>query len=157
VGWWLWIGSAVTLVAFLALLAERRPGTGTRLAVTAATAAAAVDLSADALQIVLRPALAADGPTPLFRAVEVALDVVGFVPANGLYSVAVLLATTGLAKAGAPRIVTWLGGATFAAGLALAGAGLFLHPRALQATAGLTMAGFVAWTFTATRAVRERR
>lgn len=156
IAWWLWIASAVTLVAFIALLAERRPSSWTRFAVVVAVGAAAIDLSADALQIVLRPALALDGPTPLFRAVEVALDVVGFVPANGLYSCAVLLATIGLARDGAPRIVGALGVATFAAGFALAGAGFTLHPRSLQTSAGLTMAFFVAWTLAVALAVRER-
>lgn len=156
IGWWLWIASAVTLVAWIALVAERRPSSWTRLAVPVSIGAAAIDLSADALQIALRPALASEGPTPLFQAVATALDVVGFVPANGLYSVAVLLATIGVARAGAPRVVTLLGLLTFLAGFALAAAGFTLQPRALQTTAGLTMVAFVGWTLTLWWSVRER-
>jgi hypothetical protein len=153
-GWAMWMASALTLVAFLALLAERVPSAGTRLAVALASAAAAVDLSADTLQITLRPALAAGGPTVMFLAVETALDGVGFVAANGLYSCAVLAATLGAARATGP-IGRALGGATFAAGIALAAAGFPLHAKALQITAAATMLFFVAWALFTARVLRE--
>jgi hypothetical protein len=156
VGWGFWMASAITLVAFLALVADVRPSSWTRLAVVLAAAAAAVDLSADTLQIVVRPALAAGGATAAFLALEQALDAVGFVAANGLYSTAVLSCAMGLGRAGARRRVVALGTATFLAGLALAGAGFRLHPRALQATAGVTMVAFVAWTVAVALDVRGR-
>ena len=151
IGWLLWMASAVTLVAFLAVLAERRPTALSRLAVVFASAAAAVDLSADTLQITMRPALAAGGATPAFLAAEIALDSVGFVAANGIYSCAVLLASL---AAGARRARV-LGFATFLAGMSLAAAGFTLNPRLLQVTAGATMIFFVAWALTIAYAVRD--
>jgi hypothetical protein len=149
VGWMLWMASAITLVAFLAVVAERWPSPLTRLAVVFSAAAAAVDLSADTLQITMRPALAAAGPTPAFIAAEIALDCVGFVAANGIYSCAVLLASLGLPPEG--RLTRVLGVATFLAGMTLAAAGFTLNPRHLQVTAGATMVCFVGWALAVTR------
>jgi hypothetical protein len=149
IGWILWMGSAITLVAFLAVLAERRPTPLRRLAVVFASAAAAVDLSADTLQITMRPALAAGGATPAFLSAEIALDCVGFVAANGIYSCAVLLSSLG----GGTRLTRVLGIATFVAGMALALAGFTLNPRYLQVAASATMVVFVAWALAIAYAV----
>jgi hypothetical protein len=150
IGWILWMASAITLVAFLAVLAERRPTPLRRLAVVFAAAAAAVDLSADTLQITMRPALAVGGATPAFLSAEIALDSVGFVAANGIYSCAVLLSSLGEGA----RLTRILGIATFVAGMTLALAGFTLNPRHLQVTAAATMTFFVAWALATAYAVR---
>jgi hypothetical protein len=157
VGWSLWMASAIAFVLFLAAVARRRPSPETQLAVVVGMGAAAIDLATDTLQITVRPLLAAEGPTATFRAVEVALDSVGFVAANGLYSCAVLVSAWGLGRAGASRLTVALGASTFAAGLALAGAGFGLRPQALQATAGLTMLAYIGWVVAVARDLRSGR
>jgi hypothetical protein len=151
-GWATWMACALALVAFLALIAAIRPSAATQVAVALAAAGAAVDLACDALYITLLPDLAVAGATPLFLAAERALAVAGQVAANGLYSIAVLLVTleTGRGK----RLALALGAATFAAGMALAGAGFSGDPAALAISAGATILCFVGWTLAMSHALR---
>jgi hypothetical protein len=148
-GWAAWMLCALALVAFLAVLAHVVAQASAVLgpAVMLAAAGAAIDLTCDTLFITVLPGLAAGGPTPLFLAAERALGAGGVVVANGLYSVAILLATLGLRAAPeVPAIVRVLGYATFAAGMLMVAAGFTGDPRQLEIATGATILPFLAWT-----------
>jgi hypothetical protein len=155
-GWAVWMLCALALVAFLAVLAQVVPQASGVLgmAVTLAAAGAAIDLTCDTLFITVLPALAAEGATPLFLAVERALGACGVVVANGLYSVAILLASLGLrAAAAVPAVVRALGYATFAAGMLMVAAGFTGDARQLEIATGLTIVPFLAWTLGVARSL----
>jgi hypothetical protein len=155
-GWAAWMLCALALVAFLAVLARAVPQASAVLgaAVTLAAAGAAIDLTCDTLFITVLPGLAAAGPTPLFLAVERALGAGGVVVANGLYSVAILLAAIGLRAAPkVPAAVHGLGYATFAAGMLMVAAGFTGDPRQLEIATGLTILPFLAWTLGVARSL----
>ena len=155
-GWAIWMLCALALVAFLAVLArvvvQAAPILG--LATMLAAAGAAIDLTCDTLFITVLPGLAAHGPTPLFLAAERALGAGGVVVANGLYSIAILLATLGLRAAPeVPAMVRALGYATFAAGMLMVAAGFTGDPRQLEVATGLTIVPFLAWTLGVARSL----
>ena len=155
-GWAAWMLCALALVAFLAVLAHVVPQASAVLgaAVMLAAAGAAIDLACDTLFITVLPGLAAGGPTPLFLAVERALGAGGVVVANGLYSVAILLATVGLRAAPeVPAVLRVLGYATFAAGMLMVAAGFTGDPRQLEIATGLTILPFLAWTLGVARSL----
>jgi hypothetical protein len=152
-GWATWMACALLLVAFLAALAAVRPSAAAQAAVALAAAGAAVDLACDAMYVAVLPGMAAAGPTPLFLAAERALAVAGQVAANGLYSVAVLAVT--LDGHRGDRVTLSLGIATFAAGMALAGAGLGGDPIALAVSTGATILAFCGWTLAVSRPSRD--
>lgn len=155
-GWAAWMICALALVAFLAVLAHVAPPASPllTLAVPLAAAGAAIDLLCDTLFITVLPGLAAAGPTPLFFAFERALGAGGVVVANGLYSVAILLATLGLrAVPAVPALVRLLGYGTFAAGMLMVVAGFTGDPRQLEIATGLTIAPFLAWTLGVARSL----
>lgn len=148
-GWAAWMLCALALVAFLAVLARVVPQASALLgtAVMLAAAGAAIDLTCDTLFITVLPTLAQDGATPLFLTVERALGAGGVVVANGLYSVAILLATLGLRAApGVPAVVRAVGYATFAAGMLMVAAGFTGDARQLELATGATILPFLAWT-----------
>jgi hypothetical protein len=155
-GWAAWMLCALALVAFLAVLAHvvpEAPALGT--AVMLASAGAAVDLVCDTLYITVLPGLAAGGPTPLFLTVERALGAGGVVVANGLYTVATLIATLDLrARPGVPAAVTWLGYATFAGGMLMVAAGFTGDPDHLQLATGAAIVPYMAWTVGVARSLR---
>ena len=156
-GWAAWMLCALALVAFLAVLAHLvRPASAVLgLAVTLAAAGAAIDLACDTLYITVLPGLAAGGPTPLFLAVERGLGAGGVVVANGLYSVAILLAALGLrVRPEVPALVRGLGYATFAAGMSMVAAGFTGDPRHLEIATGATILPFMAWTIGVARTLR---
>jgi hypothetical protein len=156
-GWAAWMLCALALVAFLAVLAHVVPEASTvlRTAVMLASAGAAVDLVCDTLYITVLPGLAAGGPTPLFLAVERALGAGGVVVANGLYTIATLLAALGLrARPEMPPVVTWLGYATFAGGMLMVAAGFTGDPRHLELATGAAILPYMAWTLGVARALR---
>jgi hypothetical protein len=156
-GWTTWMLCALALVAFLAALARAVPEAGAVMGpvVMLAAAGAAIDLLCDALYITVLPDLARDGPGRLFLAVERALGVGGVVVANGLYSVAVLLATLALrVRPAAPAFVRALGYATFAAGMLMVAAGFTGDPRQLALATGPTILCFMAWTVGVARSLR---
>jgi hypothetical protein len=77
------------------------------------------------------------------------------VVANGLYSVAILLATIALrVRPSVPALVRALGYATFAAGMAMVAAGFTGDPRHLALATGPTILSFVAWTLGVARSLR---
>jgi hypothetical protein len=155
-GWTVWMLCALALVAFLAVLAHVVPQASAVLgaAVTLSAAGAAIDLTCDTLFITVLPGLAAAGPTPLFFAMERALGAGGVVVANGLYSVAILLAAIGLRAAPTvPAAVRGLGYATFAAGMLMVAAGFTGDPRQLEIATGLTILPYLAWTLGVARSL----
>jgi len=156
-GWGAWMLCALALVAFLAVLAHVVPEAPTvlRTAVMLASAGAAVDLVCDTLYITVLPGLATGGPTPLFLTVERALGAGGVVVANGLYTIATLLAALGLrARPEMPPVVTWLGYATFAGGMLMVAAGFTGDPRHLELATGAAILPYMAWTLGVARALR---
>jgi len=152
-GWAAWMLCALALVAFLAVLARVVPSAIVSTATLLAAAGAAVDLVCDTLYITVLPTLAQGGPTPLFLAAERALGASGVVVANGLYSVAVLLATVGLGPR-VPALVRGLGYATFAGGMLMVAAGFTGDPRHLELATGATIVPFLAWTLGVARSLR---
>jgi hypothetical protein len=151
-GWATWMACALALVALVAAIAAARPSPAAQVAVALAAAGAAVDLVCDVVYITLLPDLAVAGPTPLFAAVERAAAVAGQAVANGLYSIAVLLLT--LSAGRGHRLVLAFGIATFAGGMALAGAGISGDPTALAISTGATILSFCGWALAMRRAVR---
>jgi hypothetical protein len=134
-GWGTWMLSALTLVAFLAVLACH-VGEGSmsaNLALMLASSGVAVDLFCDILYITVLPMVAADNNVSLFLAVERAAGAGGTVVANGLYSVAVLLATIALrSRRAVPNYVLWLGYGTFLSGMLMVVAGFTALPWLMQ-------------------------
>ena len=156
-GWAAWMLCALVLVAFLAVLAHVVPEAGAVLgpALMLASAGAAVDLVCDTLYITVLPGLAADGATALFFTVERALGAGGVVVANGLYTVATLLATLGLrSRPAVPALVLWLGYATFAGGMLMVAAGFTGDPQHLPLATGVTIVPYMAWTVAVARSLR---
>jgi len=155
-GWAAWMLCALALVAFLAVLAHvvARAAPILGLAAMLAAAGAAIDLTCDTLYITVLPGLAGGGSTPLFLAAERALGAGGVVVANGLYSIAILLATLGLRAAPeVPALVRALGYATFAAGMLMVAAGFTGDARQLEVATGLTIVPFLAWTLGVARSL----
>ena len=156
-GWGVWILCALAVVAFLASLRPFAdpPGLGA-LALKAVLAGAAMDLACDVGQIVILPdragALLTVSGLDEFLLWERRLAVGGLVFANGLYSIAVLLAAVALR-----RVVPWhallLGLATFAAGMLLAWTGCTGDMRFLEPATALTFVTFLPWTIAVTRAI----
>jgi hypothetical protein len=147
---------ALALVGFLAALVphlDPRLREGATLAVVLAAAGVAVDLLCDTLFIVLLPALARDGPGPLFLSFERMLGAGGAVVANGLYSLAVLLSVRCSPREGEWRLARGLGYATSLAGMSLVAAGFTGVPWHLAATTPLTIVLFMCWTLAVARAV----
>jgi hypothetical protein len=154
-GWIVWMLCALALVAFLAALQPflaRQRFFGV-LALSLASGGAAVDLTCDTLSVVVLPRLAADGLLPLFLLTERALGAGGVVVANGLYSVAVLLATLALPRRGTGRTLAWLGYGTFAAGIVMAVGGWIDRITVVELAAGPTIVLFMAWTLAVARAI----
>ena len=145
-GWALWALCAFALLAFLALLSARRPGAATQAALALACAGAAVDLTCDTLFVPVLPR-AALGPAEAFVLFERGVNAASLAVANGLYSVAVLVASRGLGlPPPAESRQRVLGLLTFVAGGGLAAAGLLGEPRLVELATGPTIALFMAWT-----------
>jgi hypothetical protein len=147
-GWATWMLCAVALLAFVVQVVDRAPGSGVvgRLAVALCTAGLAVDLTCDAVYIVVVPRLAAAADaTELFLAFERMASVGGLVVANGSYSVSVLLVTATIRAPG--RWIAALGIGTWAAGMAMVTAGFLQSPRLVELSTGPTIVSFCAWAW----------
>jgi hypothetical protein len=142
-GWLVWMGCAVTLVVFMVMLARRDRSSLTRTAAMLAILGAVLDLACDAAYIVLLPARAA-GDVSRFVTFERVLTAASLTGANGLYSIAVLVATLGVApSAGVAR---WSGLLTFTGGVMMAVAGLTFDPVHVIVATAITIPSFLAWT-----------
>lgn len=143
---------AIALASFLLFLEMGlpRPRLLSRFALALAAVGSGIDLLCDYLFIDLLPELAGDGSVPewVFLKVERTLGTMGTVGANGFYSLAVLLFTLHLPRRRAPR---FLGYATFACGMVMAGGGLLGNPWLVAAATGPTIACFSAWTIVTAR------
>jgi hypothetical protein len=147
-GWAVWMLCALALVAFLAALAAF--ATAPRLAafaVALGAAGAAVDLLCDTVQITVLPDLAAWRPpdAALFFAVERGAGAGGTVVANGLYSLAVLLAALAL-RDRLPLHALGLGAITCGAGLLMVAAGFSGDAHHVALATGPTIGAFLLWT-----------
>lgn len=150
-GWLVWMACAITLVAFMLLLARGVPSPLTRAGAVLALLGAVLDLACDAAFAWVLPERAA-GDVSRFVSFERVLTTASLTGANGLYSVAVLLATLGL-----PRqwvAARWLGALTFLGGMILAAAGLTGDPRHVMVGTAATIPCFLAWTLAASSSRR---
>ncbi len=141
VGWAVWMLAALAYVAFMERLTRGRPEM--RLALVFGAMAAGVDLVGDTAQMILLPLAAASepGPGPLFLLVERAANGAGLVVANGLYSLAVLVATRALPGHAAAA----LGSITFVLGAVLAVGGLTGSADLVVLAAGPTILAYCLW------------
>ena len=154
--WAVWMLCALALVAFFAAVSELLAGAWlARLALSLATAGAAVDLLCDLTQAVVLTELAAGGAAPqaLFLAMERLASAGGIVVANGLYSLAVLALGHAAASATGSAMPRLLGLLTFLSGMALAGAGLGESELLLSTSTGATMLGYALWVLSVARAL----
>jgi hypothetical protein len=132
-GWGVWMLCALALAGFFVLLAEKLPRPVGRAALLCVGAAIAVDLSCDAAQIVLLP-LCARGEPSLFVLVERAVGLGGTLVANGLYTLAAVIAAWSL-----PARERAVGAALGVAGAAMAAGGLLDVPRLIEISTGPTI------------------
>jgi len=142
-GWVVWMGCAVTLAAFMLLLARARPFPLVRAAAGVAILGAALDIACDAAYLAALPSHAR-GDVADFVVFERRLTALSQTGANGLYSVAVLLCTIGLDRA--PARARVLGGVTFVGGAVLALAGLTGDQFQVMAGTAVAIPAFLAWT-----------
>jgi hypothetical protein len=155
-GWGVWMLCALALVAYLAALREHAtlPALAS-LAVTLGAAGAAIDLACDVGQIVVLPDLAGRPPAEAtFVTWERWLGATGAIVANGLYSLAVPLASFAL-RGRMPTYVQALALATGVAGLLMVAAGFSGNPHHLEASVGPTIASFLLWTIAGTWVLRQ--
>jgi hypothetical protein len=126
VGWIVWMGCAIVMVAFAVAVARRLRETSrlANWAVVVLLVAASFDLLADSIYITVLPEVAAlQPPQPaLFRSVEHITLIISLAIANTLYSLGTLLLTFALREVEEFRLAVKLTGwAVFAFGLALSG------------------------------------
>jgi hypothetical protein len=145
-------------VAFIAAIATRtRARLGWAiLSVALVVAGAAIDLTFDTVHLTVIPAIARREPpdVALFLAVERMAWAVGAIVANGLYSAATLLVTLALSASRAiPRVAAIAGVGTFLGGALMCVAGFTGDPAHLELASAPTIAFFIAWTFTTSRAL----
>lgn len=144
-GWSAWIVAAIGFVAFLAVLRRVRPGRSLDVALALGTLAAAVDIATDALLLTF-PTMTAGDPAPLFVIYDRAAALGGLVLANGLYSVAVLVAAWPMG--GLARV---LGAASFGSGALVALGGMGLGYPLVTLATGPTILLYLSWTAAAAR------
>lgn len=146
-GWGVWMLSALTFVAFMERLVRRAPGA--RLALALGAMGAAIDLFCDAMQMTILPMLSHDDR--LFLVFERLANLGGLVVANGLYSVAVLVATFEMRG----FLVAALGSLTFVAGMVMVVAGLVDSPQLVMLSAGPTIMAYCGWTLAGALSAEE--
>jgi hypothetical protein len=152
-GWLAWILCALALVAFMLLLARAHPSPFATAAATLAIVGAVIDVTCDVTYILVLPGRAA-GDVSRFLLFERHLGTASLTGANGLYALAVLVAT--LALPASATLTRGLGVLTFVAGLVLAGAGLTGDPRHVMVGTALTIPFFLAWSLTASSSPHPR-
>ena len=146
---------------FSAILAfrPRRRGTPERqfsvvqTQIILAIVGAVIDVTCDLTYILVLPGRAADDVSR-FLLFERHLGTASLTGANGLYSLAVLVATLGLPASA--TLTRGLGVLTFVAGLVLAGAGLTGDPRHVMVGTALTIPFFLAWSLAASSSPHPR-
>jgi len=142
-GWLAWMTCAAALAAFMALLARARPSALTRAAALLALCGAMADVACDAAYMAVLP-VRATGDVTRFLAFERHLGLASLTLANGLYTLAVALAT--LALPPAARAARSLGALTVAGGLVLAAAGVIAGPILPALGTAITIPAFLGWT-----------
>lgn len=160
-GWGTWMVCVVTLIAFLAAVEQRLPGSGlARLAVIVAAAGGAIDLFCDSTNIAVLPWLAAQEslPATTFLVVERLSSVGGLVIANGLYSVATLLVTLALRQvAGAGPVLFWSGLGVFAFGMVMSAGGLLQQVWLAEWATGPTIGLYCLWVVPVARLLDKQK
>lgn len=141
--WGVWMLAALAFAAFMASFARERPGA--RIALFVAILAATCDFFGDSMQIAVLPHFATEQAS--FLRFERLANFIGLVVANGLYSLAVLVASLHVEE----RAAKALGVATFLGGAMLAVAGFLDAPRLVVASAGPTILAYCAWVIAVAR------
>ncbi len=143
-GWLVWMACALSLVAFMVLLARAWPTALTRAAAGLTVAGAVVDLTCDATFAWVLPARAA-GEVARFLAFERHLMLASLTAANGLYTIGITLATLGLPTGW--RAAKTLGALSVIGGIVLAVGGINCAPAFATVGTALSVGAFVPWTF----------
>jgi hypothetical protein len=146
-GWAVWALCALVLVAYMERVARLGPRRALGyLALLLGTFAAAVDLGCDYINFRVLPD-AARGNVSTFVFAERLAFQGGLVVANGLYSVATMVATLSLHQNGrANRAILATGTGSFLCGLVLAYAGWIISPQLVEFATGPTIGLFCIWT-----------
>lgn len=153
-GWCVWIGCALCVLAFAVLLARRLRALGVAPAVvamarTVMVLAVIVDLGCNVLYLGPFVALAQTGDAAAFVATERTLGFASVTGANGLYTLGVLLFALTLRDPRAPdvgRLARLAGVGTVLSGGTMAVAGILDSALLLAATTGPTILCFSAWS-----------
>ncbi len=158
-GWGVWILCAFSFLGFFIYLRAATASLGfpIRLVVLAGVALA-VDVACDLTFIGLLPLLARDGPNERFLALERSCYAGGMVVANGLYTLAVVLASRWLARHARLAARTRRAAALVAvAGLVLLVGGLLDQPRVAGVATPPVMLAYSAWALWVARDVLAAR
>jgi hypothetical protein len=137
-GWGVWMLCALALAGFYVLLAENLPQEIARATLLCVGAAIAVDLCCDAAQMKILP-LCARGDAARFLIVERAVGLGGTLVANGLYTLASVMAAWSLGRRG-------LAAALGISGAAMCAGGLLDQSRIIELSTGPTILLFCAFT-----------
>jgi hypothetical protein len=156
VGWAIWALCALVLVAYLDRVARIGPRRGLGyLALLLGIFGAAVDLGCDFINFRILPETAGTSRFAFETAERIAF-IGGLVVANGLYSVATLVATLSLHGNGrATGAILATGTGSFLCGLVLAYAGWIVSPSLVEAATGPTIGLYCIWTILV--ALEEKR
>jgi hypothetical protein len=155
-GWSVWMCCTLSLIAFLAVLAQRFPAQAglSQLAVTLSVVGGAFDLFCDSAYLVVFPWIASLQPPAeiIFLTFEKLIAIGSLVVANGLYSISILLMTLALrGRHTLARGTVATGYGVCAFGLLLAAAGFTRNPWHVAATTGPTIGLYCLWTLLVAR------
>jgi hypothetical protein len=137
-GWGVWMLCALALAGFFVLVAEKLPQEIARATLLCVSAAIAVDLCCDAAQMQILP-LCARGDAARFVIVERTVGLGGTLVANGLYTLASVMAAFALGRRGL-ALLLGISGAAMCAG------GVLDQPRIIELSTGPTILLFCAFT-----------
>lgn len=159
IGWAFWMLCVPVVITFFFLASERLATSAlARLALSIVIVAGAVDLSCDAIFLLVFPRVAEFDPTPIpvFLAMERGTIAVSLIVANGLYSVASLLLTMALQRENAcGRAVLAIGYAVAFFGGLLAVAGFTEVPWHAEWATGPTIGLYAVWTILVARSLSQ--
>jgi hypothetical protein len=153
-GWAVWIGCAVALLSFAAVLARRIRSPLGWVALGTMGMAAAIDLGCDVLYVTAFLE-AARGAEADFLALERALGFASVTIGNGLYTLGVLIFTLALRGEVLPRFTRAAAAGCVVAGTLMAIAGVFGSAEGLAAATGPTIALFAAWSILVARGLER--
>src|SRR5262249_4598431 len=148
-GWSIWMFCACSLIAFLAVAANRlsRPASMARLGLTISVVGCGFDLLCDSVYILAFPLVANWGRSPeIFLTAERPRGIASLVLATGASSIGTLLIAGEMRRQRCGGMITYLVGLGVAGfGLVLAAAGFTNEPRHVEVATSVTMLFFFIW------------